>query len=305
MTKRPVVHMFLLGRDYHLGDLLWLTAVLAAYRREIGPEILVVGCPDRPISRILEHNPLIDALFFGDARAIVYAARERYGGVLRIHNLRPLPLAVAMVRAWRSRLPWLYYRDLWLEVRGQWLATFLHLGRLQAFQPVLCLNDEDRVAAQSLACPYVAVAPHVGHVALPVLDGVWERLKGWDSTRWQSLVDRIRCAGYTPVTLAAAGEPSIPGTTGMVGLPIRQAAAVIERAEALVTVESGMWYVAAALRTPVVIVPWWLPRSVDWVAPTGVPYRLVPRNEASVDVVLSQLNQLIERQAGTRVHVGV
>jgi ADP-heptose:LPS heptosyltransferase len=90
----------------------------------------------------------------------------------------------------------------------------------------------------------------------------------------------------------------------MIGLPIRQAAAVIERAEALITVESGMWYVAAALHTPLLIVPWWLPRSVDWVAPMGVPYSLLPRSEASVEVVLSRLDLLLEHERGAPVDAG-
>jgi ADP-heptose:LPS heptosyltransferase len=69
---------------------------------------------------------------------------------------------------------------------------------------------------------------------------------------------------------------------------------VIERAHALITVESGLWYLAAALDTPLVIVPWWLPRSVDWVAPMGVPYRLINRQEATVNRVLAQVRAVIE-----------
>ena len=60
MRTRLSAHLFLLGRDYHLGDLLSFTAVLAAYRRQIRPEHLVVGYPDPLLGRILEHNPLID-----------------------------------------------------------------------------------------------------------------------------------------------------------------------------------------------------------------------------------------------------
>ncbi len=304
MRKSPVAHLFLLGKDYHLGDLLWLTVVLSAYRRQIQPDVLLVGCPDRTISRILEHSPLIDTLLYGEAQAIVAAVRERYGRDLRVHDLRPLPLAMAMLRAWRSRPPWRYYRDLWLEPRGQWLATFLQLGRLQAYRPLLHLRDDDRVTAQSLVHPYVALAPHVGHTALPIANGLWARLKGWEDARWQALAAGVRRAGYEPVTLAATGQAPIPGTIPMVGLPIRQAAGVIERAEALITVESGLWYVAAALGTPLVIVPWWLPRSVDWVAPMGVPYRLVYRDRAPVSRVLSQLDELIGPRAGASTHVG-
>lgn len=54
MATRQSTHLFLIGQDYHLGDLLRSTAVLAEYRRQVRPDRLVVACPDRAISRILE-----------------------------------------------------------------------------------------------------------------------------------------------------------------------------------------------------------------------------------------------------------
>jgi len=45
---------FLLRKEYRLGDLLWFTAVLAAYRREVTPDLILAGCPDSPISHLLD-----------------------------------------------------------------------------------------------------------------------------------------------------------------------------------------------------------------------------------------------------------
>ena len=56
--------------------------------------------------------------------------------------------------------------------------------------------------------------------------------------------------------------------------------------------ESGLWFIAAGLCTPFIIVPWWLPRSVDWAAPMQVPHRLIYRGEDSVEEVLEQFHQL-------------
>jgi hypothetical protein len=302
MGRQPDAHLFLLGKDYHLGDLLWFTAVLAAYRRQFLPDVLLVGCPDRPISRILEHNPLIDTLLYGEAHHVAAAAHELCRGGVVVRDLRPLPVAAAMLRTWRARRPWLYYRDLWLETRGQWLATFLHLDRLREARPVLRLVEDDRAIARTLVHPYVALAPHTGRHTLPILDPIWRRLKGWGDAHWEALAAAVRAEGYEPVTLAASGQPPIPGTTPLTGLPIRRAAGVIERAAALITVESGLWYVAAALGTPLVIVPWWLPRSVDWPAPMGVPYRLIYRDEASVHNVLSHLRHLTAPAIAGRPH---
>ncbi|MGI8827492.1 MAG: glycosyltransferase family 9 protein [Chloroflexota bacterium] len=292
MEYRNSTHLFLVGRDYHLGDLLWLTAVLAEYRRQIQPARIVVACPNRPIARILEHNPWIDGLLRGEASSILAAARKGFGPEIVLHDLRILPLGVAMVREWRYRLPWLYYRDLWLEGRGQWLATFLRLGPLTDFRPILELREEDREFAGTLTSPYVVLAPHVGHYTLPLASVFWHRVKGWEKQRWVELAGLLRKRGYQPLTLAGPGQQAIPDTMPLIGLPMRQVAGLIDRAAALITVESGLWFIAAARCTPFVIVPWWLPRSVDWPAHMKVPHRLVYRRGAAAADVLRHVCQL-------------
>lgn len=294
--SRPAAHLFILGRDYHLGDLLWFTAVLAVYREQVCPERVFVACPARAISQILERHPLIDELIlYSESCPIPDAVRARSVpvGRLVVHDLRPFPIAVAMLRRWRERLPWLYLRDLWLEQRGQWLATFLHLGQVRRARPVLRLDARDRAEACRLRAPYALLAPHTGQYTLPLLERVWRGVKGWDEENWAAVADALKREGYEPVTLAAAGQAPIPGTRAAIGLPIRQVAGVIERASILISVESGLWYVAAALGRPFVIVPWWLPRRIDWTASLETPHRLMYRNEASVAHVLSQIRELL------------
>lgn len=298
MAAQQSTHLFLLGRDYHLGDLLWLTAVLAEYRHQARPKRLVVACPDRAISHILERHPLIDELlFYDDPHRLLVTLRARYGNSLLIHDLRPLPIALTMLWQARYRLPWLYLRDLWLDRRGQWLATFLRLGKLCEARPLLRLEEADRAVARMLPTPYVLLAPHTGQYKLAFMTALWRRMKGWDGEQWATLAAALRAEGYEPITLAAAGQAPIPGTRGVTGLPIRQAAAVIEQAAALLTVESGLWYIAAALERPFIIVPWWLPRSLDWAAPMQVPHRLVSRHQATTGYVLSQLHDLLAYRA--------
>jgi len=138
----------------------------------------------------------------------------------------------------------------------------------------------------------VLLAPHTGQYTLPVMGAFWRKMKGWPPEHWVTLAHQLRKEGYEPVTLAAPGQTPVPGTRGVIGLPIRQVAGVIERAAALITVESGLWFIAAALRTPFIIVPWWLPRSINWAAPMQVPHRLIYRDGDSVDEVLAQFRQL-------------
>lgn len=290
--ERPTAHLFLLGRDYHLGDLLWLTPVLAEYRRQIHPHRLLVGLPDRPMSAILERNPVIDELLPGDPDDVLSRVRERFGPDLVVHDLRMLPVAITMIREWSYHLPWLYYRDLWMQDRGQWLATYLHLGRLTDMRPILELDDRDLVVARTLPERTVVLAPHVGRYSIPLLEWMWHRVKGWPWPSWIELAARLRREGYEPVTLGASDQEPIPGTRALMGLPIRQAAGVIDRARALVSGESGLWFVAAARTTPFAIVPWWLPPSIDWPARMGVPYRLVSQENASVDTVFGLVQEL-------------
>ncbi len=297
MTKYCSTHLFILGGDYHLGDLLWFTAVLRDFRRKVQPEHVIVTVPDRPISHILQYNPLIDELRHHQVDALRNAHLHSDTEAV-LHDLRPAAIGRAMMRQWRRRLPWLYYRDLWLEPRGQWLATFLGLGKLSEFRPVIQITTDDRRTARDLLSPYVVLAPHIGHYKLPLAGAFWRKMKGWPMERWTALAERLRAEGYEPLTLAAAGQDPIPGTDALMGLPIRQVAGIIDGAAALITVESGLWFVAAALGTPFVIVRWWLPRAIDWPGPLGVPHARIFPGHDTVDDVQAQLRGLLNHAEG-------
>jgi hypothetical protein len=285
------VGLFIVGRDYHLGDLLWLTAVLRAYREMRSPERIVVALPDRPISRVLELCPLIDELTFMDDLKSVRASQ--FGERVEVIDLRPAKLAVRMVREWRRRLPWLYYRDLWLKPRGQWLATLLGVGEMREYRPCISLEAHDFDDMPRLPERFVVLAPSSGRYTIRVLGAVWSRVKLWPIENWVALATKLAEQGLTPVTLGTDGDRTIEGAESHLGLQLRTAVAVISQAEALVTVESGLWFVAAAVNTPVVIVPWWLPGKVNWVAPTNALHRLLRRAEATPARVMEAVGQLV------------
>lgn len=288
--------LFLVGHDYHLGDLLWLTPVLARYRAERRPHCLVVGLPDRDISRILERAPSIDRLLYGTPAEIYRSLRRDLGGSVVVEDLRVVPVAVRMVREWRRKLPWTYYRDLWVQPRGQWLSTFLRLGDLADFRPQIELTKDDFERCSTEPGPYIVLAPHTGSYSLPAISYAWRKLKGWDLESWAELAYLLKHRGYNVITVGARGQTVVPGTRSALGLPIRQAAALVARAAALVTGESGMWFIAAAFGTPFAIVPWWLPPSIDWPEPMNVPYRLVRREQANPARVISMVQELINHE---------
>jgi hypothetical protein len=285
-------HLFLVGEDYHLGDLLWLTSVLAEYRQELGPLRLVVGCPDRPLSRILEGSPVVDELLYGDAGQVLREGRRRFGASLVVRDLRICSLATTMLMEWRRRPPWLYFYDLWWRARGEWLCNFLRLRLPDDLRPRLHLNADDREPARRLPSPYVLLAPRTGSYVGP-LGWFWRSLKGWPEQHWRRLASWLRRDGYEPISLGAADQRPIAGTMPLLGLPIRQVAGVIEQAAGLVTVESGLWFIAAACNTPFAITPWWLPRSVNWAAPMNVPHRLIYRSASSPEEVYASVRELI------------
>jgi len=289
--------LFILGGDYHLGDLLWFTAVLGEYRRVNRPRLLMVNVPDRAVNRILEHNPTIDELSYSRPDVARADAVGRFGGEVVVHDLRPVPIAFDMISQWRQRMPWLYYRDLWLEARGQWLATYLGLGPMQEHRPHLGLVEDDFSVARQLPEKYILLAPHVGSYSVPLLAWGWQRLKGWPNDRWTALAAALRKEGLDSYTLGAAGQAVVPGTKGLIGLPIRQVAGVVDQASALVTVESGLWFVASALGVPFIIVRWWLPRSVDWTGACGVPHARIFSDDDSVGTVISELHRVVSHVA--------
>jgi len=285
---------FIAGDDYHLGDLLWLTAVIAEYRMQRRPAEVQVSVPDRDVSRILENNPEIDTVDYGCHHSPRWSVGRRDPHAA-IHDLRPMSLAVGMVRQWRRRAPWLYYRDLWLEPRGQWLATYLGLGRMHSYKPRLTLSEDDFRSARQFSGPYVVLAPHIGSYSLPLTGRLWRKLKGWEDGKWVELASRLRSMGLETLTLGGRDQTAVAGTVPVLGIPIRQAAGVISQAAAVVSGESGLWFVAAALDVPFVIVPWWLPRAVDWPAEMGARSRLVRKSEASVERVLGAMEDLRAR----------
>jgi Glycosyltransferase family 9 (heptosyltransferase) len=288
--------LFLVGNDYHLGDLLWLTPVLARYRALKRPCGLIVGLPDRDISRIFEHSPPVDRVVYGMPRRILDIVLGEFGHSVKIEDLRMGPVAIRMIQDWRRKLPWTYYRDLWVQPRGQWLSTFLGLGHLTELKPQIQLTADDFNRRSLIPSPYILLAPHIGSYSLPGVSYLWRRLKGWDVESWAVLARLLEDSGYTVMTVGARGQGIIRGTLPALGLPIRQVAALVDGASALVTGESGLWFVAAALDTPFAIVPWWLPRSIDWPAAMNVRYRLVSR-ETSPARVSGLVQQLINHEA--------
>lgn len=85
--------------------------------------------------------------------------------------------------------------------------------------------------------------------------GAKAALRIWDSGKWQQIADRLRESGALIVQLGSGRPLPLKGIghvlTGQT--TIREAAAILEKAACLITVDSGLSHLAAAVETPAVV----------------------------------------------------
>jgi len=111
----------------------------------------------------------------------------------------------------------------------------------------LFTTPEDEREAQ------VRTAP--GSVVL--VPGASRWTKRWPADRWRTLAEDLAGQGWRVTGLGTAAErPLLEGTPAAdaFGLPLRTAVAVCRHASVVVTNDSGLMHVAAAVKTPVVAV---------------------------------------------------
>jgi len=287
--------LFVFGREHHLGDLVAGTTTIRAYRVLHHPSRVAVLAPDRAYSRILERDPDIDDL--------LYAGDAELSDPQLKHGLSLPPADVVLDLSARSVLWLLHHRGplsrrlgllhtALLGTRGRIMAEAAGVPWPVDDRPVIALRAEDRGVAAQIPRPYVVLAPYVGRFHNRLMQALWQALKAWPMDRWQRLAALLRTDGYTVVTLGAGGEEAIPGTVPVIGRPIAEAAGVVERAAALITVESGLWYLACALGVPFVVVPYWPPRHADWIPAAAPPHRLLRRSTATPAAVVAAVQQI-------------
>lgn len=92
---------------------------------------------------------------------------------------------------------------------------------------------------------YVVLGPNLKAGASPN--------KQWGHERWELLSRMIAAIGLKPITIGATGQKRLTGSNH-VETTIRQAAALIERARAVVTNEGALHHIASAVGTPAVVI---------------------------------------------------
>jgi ADP-heptose:LPS heptosyltransferase len=231
-----------------LGDTLCTTPVVRAHRRDRPDDFIIYVCQDVEYCRVLECSPDIDL--------VVYSESMYFHGLSNYES------------RWARELP--------LEIRGT--PRFLHfdMNRLATLpevfedhiskgfarllgmetdtvRPVLELPSAARAqAAFYTPRPYVVLGMH-SVTNLPTENG---GLKEWGDDRWLALAKRLATDyDYDVIAVGSERDPR-PASTfvrPLYGLPIRTVAALLEAAECVITLESGLGHLCAAVDAPTVL----------------------------------------------------
>lgn len=313
----------LLSRTDRIGDLILSTPAIATVRASFpDAHITMVTSPYNSI--VMERNDDVDELAvlprevrpgtFGDSRRgydIAIALAPRSVDLQLVGATRaPLRAGYTYERRWFARLtapvyvnrlmvseadPELSERFPQRVVRHEVVQLLDLVGLAGAHDRVetlrLDLIDEDRAIARTLPRD-----PIVLHLGMRWFTG------GSTLESTLALVERLAAQRPVVVTCAAECEAFAPYFEGsphiasfLQGLPFHQWAAVFERAEVVVTVDTGATHVASAVQRPLVVAfehRFFRLNSQEW-APYGVPHVLVRKPAAAEEDSLARFRDEI------------
>jgi heptosyltransferase-2 len=294
-----------------IGDLLLVTPTLRVLRREFPRAEIVVLVMYRPCLEALEGNPNVDRLLFWEffqegrwrsLRFLWQLRKERFDASIlafpanRIHY----NLAQFLIGA-KLRVAYRYYRQSWRNLfflNNRTLMERLDVHNVEANLRLLrFLGIEDPAEDGGLDFPLAAddhsvaerlVGELPGDKALVAMHAWSTELKQmwrkcWDYRRFAALIDSLHADGKYEVVLFEGPHDkvtndkilSLTGRSPLVirGTTLPQSAAVLARCSVLVTNDSGLLHVAAAVKTPTVAI--FGPTNAYRYHPYGVPYELV------------------------------
>ncbi|NNG15255.1 MAG: glycosyltransferase family 9 protein [Gemmatimonadales bacterium] len=267
----------LVVRFSSIGDILLITPLLRALRRRY-PDCHLTVLTKRTFRPLLSDNPRVDRILeLSNGNSLRSLAREirqtKYTHKLDLHgNLRSRLLRTLAPGDWfgyskrriaRTALIRLK-RDAYPPDTPPTAERFFEAARALDVTPdgapaEFCLSDEARshadhwLAMHGLATerPIVAIAPRTAH-----------ETKSWPMSHWLTLVQDLAESGVDSVVVggaeeaaacqivAEAGGARAISVAGLFGL--QRAGAVIARAQALVSGDTGAMHMGTALGTPVV-----------------------------------------------------
>lgn len=251
----------LVVRFSSLGDVILTTPLIRAIAEQ-HPEAAVTFVTRDSYAPLLRTNPYIkEVIGWPRNRPSAELARELRGrkfdaAVDLQGSLRSLYLRLLVPAPWRSYskgrlVRWARIWSGWSPKRPRLVAHryFDAAGDLgvkpDSYRPEVYPTVEDeKVAARLVPRGCIALAP-----------GASRASKRWPVAYWRSLADRLLARGEVVVALGTQEERPLLCGGGVIeayGLPLLNAAAVLQRAKVAVTNDSGAMHLAAAVGVPVV-----------------------------------------------------
>ena len=183
--------------------------------------------------------------------------------------------------------------------------SFARLFKVQTdtTRPIVVLSDLERRAASLFAHrPFIVFSSHsVSNPDRP--DGRGKR-KDWPHERWQELAHRIRELGEFDIYQVGSERdeaPALEGVTRLYGLPIKVVAALLERADCVVTVENGIGHLCHAVDAASVVIYSDL-MPLAWANPAESTLARVlygDPHELTCDAVLAAIQQVLAARSVT------
>ena len=278
MQPHTTYHRILLTRLKFIGDVV-LTTPLIRTLRETFPSASISYLGEKHAVSLLEENPFLDEIIPIDlansslsAQLSLYARlhAERFDCVVDLFsNPRSALLAFATRAATRVGADRRGRRRLYtvriaddgrpktaIEFHYQSLAALGIAPR--SFKTELYLTDAEREWA-SAYCVSRGIAPSRRLIALHC-GGTWPA-KLWEKDRFVELGRRCAAELGSAIVLTGGGNDrqvvsdvrqQLPDAVDAVGLTLRQLAALLDRADAMVSNDCGAMHIAVAVDTPTI-----------------------------------------------------
>ncbi|MCK9568519.1 glycosyltransferase family 9 protein [Candidatus Pacearchaeota archaeon] len=267
-----------------IGDALATTPAVREWRLNHPDEPVWYVAQDQPISRVLRKNPYVD-------RVILDPDHDKIRRMVGWGNwTKKWLFDVGAAFSYGER------RNIHMaQAYGELLGV-----QIGSCRPELRIVDAERSEAEHILGPmsrFVAVCPHsMSSTGLDTANREGNKL--WGDSRWRELVLIIQEMGFSVVSLGGPDDPKIfaedTGVVELHGLPIRIAAAVMDAADYVVTIDSGLAHVAAALNKNLVeIYPAVL--HIEWVYPHTTHKRVIQGYPPEIPVakVADELEALV------------
>jgi len=271
--KKPFdAKRFLIVSTTALGDTLWATPALAALRA--GHKEAHISVLTSPIGReVLLHNPHIDTLFVLQEPAIRSLCllfrtlkKKQFSHILIFHtSQRPVLPCMALLgpevlmgsMGLNKGLDGLLTHCLPVNPRAHEIERRLEMvsavgGVIGSKEIELYVSERDRELAvlDLLGPPLIALHP-----------GAKDAFKQWPASHFIELGRRLHASfNATILVTGTPGEQAlvdaiasqIPKARGITHLPLRAFAALLQKADLMVSNDTGAMHVAFAMRTPTI-----------------------------------------------------